>query len=179
MKQEPESLATVETLTHYTFIRNLPPGHNPSHRVNRYSVSVDKLWTRLLTDAHTSETAATYVHAHKLNTWLWISTRTQCVQRDVWDLAGCRKWQRSAHLGMSKCLEEKFYCGIKMRADETWTCSCSVCTHTSPSWRHPHSSVRYKLPSTTWDGISFVSNHSKAKKSSIFYNQETEEMRFL
>lgn len=83
LKREPEASATVETLTSFLFIRNSPPGQNPSHteRLGEKDrrVSVDKPGTRPSTDAHARQTA--YLHANMPRAHLRKSKHTHSCAR--------------------------------------------------------------------------------------------------
>lgn len=80
---------------------------------------------------------------------------------DVWDLAGCRKWQRSEYWhtwGTVWKRIDKTYCGMKIRLDKTRK-------YWSHSWRHPQRSISDLDSSTTWKLISFVTSAKQSQQT--------------
>lgn len=89
--------------------------HGASGRKDR-RVSVDKLWTRPSTDAHTRETHACMqtcpAHGHEYPS----TPKVVCVRV----LAGSMKWQRSQYRGPWGKRKEKVSCWMNIRQDKTW-----------------------------------------------------------
>lgn len=128
-------------------------------------VSLDKLWTRLCTDAHTWETTATYVHAHIPKTWLWIS---QCTQGCVWRSLRLGRLQEMTEVRvlthMRNSVKKKRQ-NLLWDEDKARQNTLAKCSHWSHSWRHPQRSISNLDSSTTWKLISFVTSAKQSKQT--------------